>query len=58
MTKIQKVLRDIENLRDFYKRTQFLRTRLKKKSLERLKDEQNKQTNGSDTENRQSIKKS
>lgn len=57
MTKIEKVLRDIQNLRDFYKRTRVLRTRLKKKSLERLKDEQIKQTNGSDTENRQSTKK-
>ena len=40
MTKIQKVLRDIRNLQDFYKRTQSLRTRLKKKGLERLKTEQ------------------
>jgi hypothetical protein len=52
MTKIQKVLKDIQNLQDFYKRTRLLRTRLKKKSLERLKEEQIKQSNGSDTENR------
>jgi hypothetical protein len=51
MTKIQKVLKDIQNLQDFYKRTRLLRTRLKKKGLERLKEEQIKQTNGSDTEN-------
>jgi hypothetical protein len=55
MTKIQKVLRDIQNLRDFYKRTQLLRVRIKKKDLERLKVEK---TNGSDTENRQPTKKS
>jgi hypothetical protein len=52
MTKIQKVLKDIQNLQDFYKRTRLLRTRLKKKSLERLKEEQIKQTNESNTENR------
>ena len=46
MTKIQKVLKDIQNLQDFYKRTQLLRVRIKKKGLERLKDEQN---NGSGT---------
>jgi type I site-specific restriction endonuclease len=33
MTKIQKVVRDIENLQDFYKRTKLLRTRIKKKGL-------------------------
>jgi hypothetical protein len=53
MTKIQKVLRDIQNLQDFYKKTQLLRTRLKKKSLECLKD---KQSNGSETENLLSSK--
>ncbi len=40
MEKIQKVLRDIENLRDFYKRTKALRTKIKKKGLERIKAEQ------------------
>lgn len=33
MTKIQKVVRDIENLQDFYKRTKLLRARIKKKGL-------------------------
>jgi hypothetical protein len=33
MTKIQKVVRDIENLQDFYKRTRLLRARIKKKGL-------------------------
>jgi len=35
MTKIQKVVREIENLQDFYKRTKLLRTRIKKKDSER-----------------------
>ncbi len=39
MTKIEKVVRDIENLRDFYKRTGRLRARIKKKGLERAKGE-------------------
>jgi hypothetical protein len=55
MTKIQKVLRDIKNLQDFFKRTQLLRTRLKKKGLERLNTEQ---ANRSGTEKLQSPKKS
>jgi hypothetical protein len=54
MTKIQKVLRDIQNLQDFFKRTQLIRTRLKKKGLERLKTEQ---ANGSGTKNLQLTKK-
>jgi hypothetical protein len=53
MTKIQKVLRDIQNLQDFFKRTQLLRTRLKKKGLERLKTEQ---ANESGTKNLQLTK--
>jgi hypothetical protein len=40
MKKIQRVLRDIENLRDFYKRTEVLRTKIKKKGLARMKVEQ------------------
>ena len=40
MKKIQKVLRDIENLRDFYKRTEVLRTKIMKKGLARMKAEQ------------------
>jgi hypothetical protein len=39
MTKIQKVVRDIENLQDFYKRTRLLRARIKKKGLGRKKIE-------------------
>jgi type I restriction enzyme S subunit len=37
MTKIRKVVRDIENLQDFYKRTKLLRARIKKKGLGREK---------------------
>ena len=40
MTKIQKVVRDIQNLQDFYKRTKLLRARIKKKDLERSKVKQ------------------
>lgn len=40
MTKIQKVVRDIQNLQDFYNRTKLLRARIKKKDLERSKVEQ------------------
>ncbi|MBW2368901.1 MAG: hypothetical protein JRH15_13555 [Deltaproteobacteria bacterium] len=40
MTKIQKVVRDIQNLQDFYKKTKLLRDRIKKKDLERSKAEQ------------------
>ena len=40
MTKIQKVVRDIENLQDFYKKTKLLRDRIKKKGLGRKKIEQ------------------
>jgi hypothetical protein len=55
MTKIQKVLRDIQNLQDFYKRTLLLRTRIKKKGLELLKVEQ---ANESDSESKNSAKES
>ena len=40
MKKIQKIVRDIQNLEDFYKRTKLLRTRIKKKNLECSKVEQ------------------
>ncbi len=49
MTKIQKVVRDIENLQDFYKRTKLLRARIKKKGLGRKKIEQQ---DSSDTKSR------
>jgi len=39
MTKIQKVVRDIQNLQDFYNKTKLLRARIKKKDLERSKVE-------------------
>ena len=39
MKKIQKVVRDIQNLQDFYKRTKLLRAQVKKKGLERRKFE-------------------
>ncbi len=37
MAKIQKVVRDIRNLQDFYKKTTLLRERIKKKDVERSK---------------------
>jgi len=37
MTKIQKVVREIEKLQDFYKRNKSLRSRIQKKETERLK---------------------
>jgi len=40
MNKIQKVVRDIQNLQDFYKKTKLLRGRIKKKDLERYKVKQ------------------
>ena len=40
MKKIQKVVRDIQNLQDFYKKTKLLRGRIKKKDLERSKVKQ------------------
>jgi len=51
MSKIQKVVRDIENLQDFYKRTKLLRAQIKKKGLGRKKIEHagpNRHANGSD----------
>jgi hypothetical protein len=36
MTKIEKVLRDISNLQDFYKKTGLLRSRIKAKTSTRL----------------------
>ena len=42
MTKIQKILREIEKLQDFYKRNKSLRTRIQKKEIERLKEKKNK----------------
>ncbi len=38
MTKIERVLRDIQNLRDFYERTKSLRTRIKKRESARKKE--------------------
>jgi hypothetical protein len=40
MKKIQKIVRDIQNLEDFYKRTKLLRARIKKKDFECSKVEQ------------------
>ena len=37
MAKIQKVVRDIQNLQDFYKKTKFLRDRIKNKGIEHSK---------------------
>jgi hypothetical protein len=50
MTKIQKVVRDIQNLQNFYKRTKLLRARIKKKDLERSKVEH--QASAPDTKSR------
>ena len=38
MTKIEKVIRDISNLQDFYKRTRLLRSRIKTKTSTQLKN--------------------
>ncbi|MDM8538678.1 hypothetical protein QUF70_18135 [Desulfobacterales bacterium HSG17] len=48
MTRIQKVLKDIANLQDFYKRTGFLRDRIKNKEMERS---QVKQSDKADSNN-------
>ena len=37
MTKIEKVIRDINNLQDFYKRTRLLRSRIKTKTSTQMK---------------------
>jgi hypothetical protein len=42
MTKIEKVLRDISNLQDFYKRTRLLRSQIKAKTSTRLKNAEQK----------------
>ncbi len=40
MTKIQKIIRDIQNLHNFYKKTKVLRAHVKKKAMKRSKVEQ------------------
>lgn len=40
MTKIERVIRDIQNLQDFYKKTKSLRKRIRKKGLERSQTKQ------------------
>jgi len=42
MTKIEKVIRDINNLQDFYKKTRRLRSRIKTKSSTQLKNVEQK----------------
>lgn len=42
MTKIEKVIRDINNLQDFYKRTRLLRSRIKTKTSTQLKKAEQK----------------
>ena len=42
MTKIEKVIRDINNLQDFYKRTRSLRSRIKTKTSMQLKNAEKK----------------
>jgi len=42
MTKIEKVIRDINNLQDFYKRTRLLRSRIKTKTSTQLKNAEQK----------------
>ena len=42
MSKIEKVIRDINNLQDFYKRTRLLRSQIKAKTSMRLKNAEKK----------------
>lgn len=42
MTKIEKVIRDINNLQDFYKRTKRLRSRINTKLSTQLKNAEQK----------------
>jgi len=42
MTRIEKVLRDISNLQDFYKKTGLLRSQIKAKSSMQLKNAEKK----------------
>ncbi|MCP4109013.1 MAG: hypothetical protein GY749_26360 [Desulfobacteraceae bacterium] len=49
MTKIQKVVREIEDLRDFYKKTKSLRDNIKKSETERLKIKQLGELGSKDT---------
>jgi len=42
MTKIEKVIRDINNLQDFYKRTRLLRSQIKAKTSMQLKKAEKK----------------
>lgn len=42
MTKIEKVIRDINNLQDFYKRTKKLRSRINTKLSTQLKNAEQK----------------
>jgi hypothetical protein len=42
MTRIEKVIRDINNLQDFYKRTRVLRSRIKTKLSTQLKNVEQK----------------
>ena len=36
MTRIEKIIKEIDQLRDFYKRTESLRSKIQKKETERL----------------------
>lgn len=42
MSKIEKVIRDINNLRDFYKRTRLLRLQIKTKTSKQSKNAEQK----------------
>lgn len=53
MTRIQKVLRDIQDLQDFFKKTQSLRVRIKKQSSGSLRVEK---AGGADSASRPSVK--
>lgn len=48
MTKIQKVLREIKDLQEFYKRTEPLRDKIRKYDTQRLKVGKSEESNKTD----------
>jgi len=50
MTKIEKVIRDINNLQDFYKRTSLLRSQIKAKTSMQLKNAEQKDPPNQDSD--------
>ena len=47
MTRIEKVIREIDELRDFYKKTQFLRNRIKENRQSSSKTDEKPDESGS-----------